>query len=77
VACLLGVALAAPGDTSDQSSGLDVHEPSMVGHTVADPRNLEGRLGTIGGETVELDLLESNSESTPESAIRPRSASLP
>jgi hypothetical protein len=49
----------------------------MVGDTVAEPSNLEGRLGTIGGETVELDLLESNSESTPESAIRRRSASLP
>src|SRR4051794_34645177 len=64
-ACLLGAALVGPGDASDQNPGLDADEPSMVGHTAADTRYLEGRPGTIGGETVELSSRESNAEAPP------------
>ena len=54
-ACLLGAALASPGDTSDQTPGSDVDAPGEAGDTAADPRQAERRPGTIDGETVDLD----------------------
>src|SRR5262245_9571150 len=64
-ACLLGAALAGPGETADQPPGSDIEAPSGTGDTAADPRQAEGRHGSIGGETVEVDSQGSKVEESP------------
>ena len=44
-ACLLGAALAGPGDDLRSDPGLGRRGPSEVGDTAADPRRAEGRPG--------------------------------
>ena len=64
-ACLLGAALAGPGETADQTPGSDIEAPSGTGETAADPRQAVRRPATIGGETVALDPRGSKVEESP------------
>src|ERR1700733_15217819 len=57
-ACLFGVALANPRDTSDSTPGSDVDAPGGGSNTVAELRQAVSRPEAIEGDTVDLDASE-------------------
>src|SRR5262245_5333031 len=53
-ACLLGAALADPGEAA-RTPASDAEAPGGAGDTAADPRHAEARPGTADAETIDVD----------------------